>query len=369
MRRLALVVVGVVLTAWGCAQLLGIEEAELRQDAGGTGSGGAPGSGGAITAGSGGATVASSGGAAAGGGRQGSGGSVGTGGGGAVGTGGAGAGSGGRSGATGGAPSGSGGRPGTGGQSGGGGRPPGTGGAATGGTATGGAGTGGAGTGGSPPACPPPYAAVISDFTESGIAQVNQRENRNGLWFVGVESGSLGTIDPAGTPEGFLTDTAMGPCTATSFRVKATGITGWGVAIGTNLSTEPVAPYRHRPVDASGYSGVRAWMKCARATSRVTFAVLDVNTDPNAVGSTCTDPRGCSGHGVWDETVGTAWRPVEIVFATAVQHPFGTGPAVPRATPSKLTMIQVAIEAIYEGTPPTPRPNDFECWIDDVHFF
>jgi hypothetical protein len=273
------------------------------------------------------------------------------------------------------------------------------GGTGTGGMVSGGSGGRGAGSGGAPgtggactvpmgtsPYCPRRCEEVLSDFTAGNPAKSNVEGGFPGWWWFTVYEGAAppeppnpGTLTPrkddaAGIPRDTTTG---GPCSGPgSLRQAAAGVTGWGVAIAVSLAMDQMVATaagtqaKHGYYDASRYAGVRAWMKCTNEVTEVAMMVLDGNTDFDAPAPTCASYASCTPFGTWNNTVDTTWKLLTVDFASAIQEPDRTGATVvPAIDKARLTMLQVQVQTRWNQTTMTGDPNNFDCWIDDVHFY
>jgi hypothetical protein len=182
------------------------------------------------------------------------------------------------------------------------------------------------------------------------------------------EPPNTGSTVPPKSGMGLTRDTTMGyTCSGLgSLRVQATMITGYGVGIATNIVPDVGAD--HGQYDASAYAGLRAAMYCATETKSVNIKIPDGNTDFDAPMPMCGSYADCVAHGSWGNVVGPTWQVIDVKFATAVQNPGQTPvPMIPNIDKSRLTAIQVQIDAQYVSG--VAQPLSFDCYIDDVHFY
>jgi hypothetical protein len=239
---------------------------------------------------------------------------------------------------------------------------------------------GGDGGGGGTPdgggACPAAV-DVVSDFSNGTTAGVNAVPPRMGGWYLyyqgdgsnTAEPANTGTTVPPKTTGGLPRDTTMGytACSGPgSLRVQAMAITGWGVGIATNIV--PDASGKHGQYNASEYAGLRAAMYCATETKHVNLKIPDGNTDFDAPSPMCASYADCVAHGSWNNTVKNEWQLIDVKFATATQNPNQTAvPPIANIDKTRLTAIQVQIDADYVSG--VAQPINFDCYIDDVHFY
>jgi hypothetical protein len=242
------------------------------------------------------------------------------------------------------------------------------------------------------PDCPIGMDDLISDFTSNNA--IYPTDGRQGGWYV--------YGDPAGTFDPPKVDTAPYPIDATtgnptcsgpgSLRLKATGFTGFGAAMGTDFKPRlpgidggvgPKGTY-----DASKYRGVAFWAKSAAPLKFVQVKFPDVNTDVDAPSPVCilnpNSQSNCSPYlvkfgvaadaGTTDfskyanDQIDMTWRRFEILFADTKQDADNPGlvPADDKLDVAHLLGMAIQVNADFSTTPPTA--NDFELWIDDVQF-
>jgi hypothetical protein len=243
--------------------------------------------------------------------------------------------------------------------------------------------------------CPVGTDDLISDFaTSNGIYAT---DGRQGGWY--VYGDTFGTFDPPkveGAPYPIDLTTGNPNCSgAGSLRLKATGFTGFGAAMGTDF--KPRAPADGGTLgpkgtyDASKYRGVAFWAKAAAPMKFVQVKFPDVNTDTEAPAHenpTCilnaASAMNCSPYLVRlgepvdggtagfekyaNVTIDTTWRRIEILFADTKQDPTNPGykPTPDQLDVKRLLGMAIQVNANF-GTVP-PSANNFELWIDDVQF-
>jgi hypothetical protein len=231
-------------------------------------------------------------------------------------------------------------------------------------------------------ACVPAIArasSVVSNFT--GNTAVLPNEGRMGGWYVYFEGDAdaahpnnfFERLDPRKTTGSPPADgTAGGPCSGPgSLRQKGTGVSGWGVRLGTDLAPKTTSRKKGFFNAVSyGYRGLRVWARCAAPTPHAQVLLASGDTDFDAPAPLCTSYADCSFHGVHELTIGAAWQPIDVAFATAIQNPdpavFAT--VIPTLDATRITSVHIGILANRDAAG-TVTPNDFECWFDDVHFY
>jgi hypothetical protein len=244
--------------------------------------------------------------------------------------------------------------------------------------------------------CPVGTDDLISDFTtDNGIAA---SDGRRGGWY--VYGDTFGTYDPPKIDgAAYPIDTTVGnpSCSGPgSLRLKATGFTGFGAAMGTDFKPRtatdaagglgPKGTY-----NASAYRGIAFWAKSAAPMKLVQVKFPDVNTDteaPDHENPTCilnaASAMNCSpylvkfgdpadaGAGEFAKysnvQIDTGWKRFEVLFADTKQDPTNPGykPTPDKLDVTRLLGMAIQINADFSTTPPTA--NNFELWIDDVQF-
>jgi hypothetical protein len=217
--------------------------------------------------------------------------------------------------------------------------------------------------------CPATAAASISNFSSGSYAAVNLSGGQGWYLFYDQVGGNLyPPYDPAGVPR--ETDDEGGPCSGpgTLFQ-QGQEVGGAGVGFVAQLAPQVGDKHGYFNAQSYGYSGIRAWMKCTGDTDNVHFVVTDANTDFNAPMPMCTSYDNCVGHGVWGYTVpGRWWQKLELDFMYARQDSNRPGIITSTLDPTRLTTVSIKVDAYYDDQG-TPSPNDFSCWLDDIHFY
>jgi len=247
--------------------------------------------------------------------------------------------------------------------------------------------------------CPMGTDDLISNFdTNNGITATD--DGRRGGWYVYGDTN--GTFDPPkieGAPYPIDMTTGNPNCSgAGSLRLKATGFTGFGAAMGTDFKPRqavdggdggalgPKGTY-----DASKYRGIAFWAKSAAPLKFVQVKFPDVNTDTEAPpheNPTCIlnaasvmncspylvrfgDPAdaGAGEFAKYSNTqINSTWKRFEVLFADTRQDPNNPGY---KPTPDKLDttrLLGMAIQVNADFTTTPVSANNFELWIDDLEF-
>lgn len=241
--------------------------------------------------------------------------------------------------------------------------------------------------------CPVGTDDLISDFTTDN--SIAASDGRQGGWY--VYGDPMGTFDPpkvAGAA--YPIDATMGNTACSgpgSLRLKATGFTGFGAAMGTDFKPRQAADGGAMPpkgiYDASKYRGVAFWARSAAPVKLVQVKFPDVNTDTEAPPHdtdncilNAASRMNCSPYLVKfgepaattvfpkysNAQIDSTWRRFEVLFADTKQDPTNPG-FIP--TPDKLDvtrMLGMAIQVNADFSKTPPAANDFELWIDDVQF-
>jgi hypothetical protein len=141
--------------------------------------------------------------------------------------------------------------------------------------------------------------------------------------------------------------------------------------------------------DASKYKGVSFWAKSTAPLTGVQVSFPDIYTD-GAADPTLVDPNASRCAYVGGSTINcspylvkfgdsafpayknyqidTTWKRFDIYFADTKQDPYNTGILGPGdvLTVQHLTAMAIQVNATYVNG--SPKPNDFEIWVDDINF-
>jgi hypothetical protein len=257
-------------------------------------------------------------------------------------------------------------------------------------------GSGGPGVDGGPITnCPIGTDDLISSFDSTN--GIEPSDGRQGGWYVYGDAN--GTFDPKkieGAPYPVDMDNGNPNCSgAGSLRLKATGFTGFGAAMGTDFKARLAGPDGglgpKGTYDASKYRGVAFWAKAGAPLRFVQVKFPDVNTDseaPDHEVSTCilnpfselncspylvkfaepTDAGAIQFPKYTHTQITTTWKRFEVLFADTQQDLTNAGykPTPDKLDVTRLLGMAIQVNADFSTTPPTA--NDFEVWIDDVQF-
>lgn len=241
--------------------------------------------------------------------------------------------------------------------------------------------------------CPVGADDLISDFTTDN--SIAASDGRQGGWY--VYGDPMGTFDPPKIDgAAYPIDATMGNSACSgpgSLRLKATGFTGFGAAMGTDFKPRQVADGGAMPpkgiYDASKYRGVAFWAKSAAPVKLVQVKFPDVNTDTEAPPHetdncilNAASRMNCSPYLVkfGEPTattvfpkysaaqIDTTWRRFEVLFEDTKQDPTNPGfiPTPNKLDVTRLLGMAIQVNADFSTMPPTA--NNFELWIDDVQF-
>ena len=253
--------------------------------------------------------------------------------------------------------------------------------AGAGGSASGGSGAGGATGSGSDLKCTDPVygavtipaSAVISDFENNSLMPYATDGRAAGTvegwrgWATGGDA-----FNPESSPNTFKIDTSVhGPCsTKGALHVTSTGPdqNGASAAIGIDVMGR-TADNKKQSWDASKYTGVGFWAKCASDLPFAFFKTVDGNQDGDMPSATCSysnSPK-CVQHGVKNAVITKDWTYYKLYFDQVLQDPNG-GDFTPAAFDrSKFVAFQVLVNP-YSPRQGAPSANKFDCYIDDLHF-
>ena len=260
-----------------------------------------------------------------------------------------------------------------------------------------GGGTGMVGAGGAPVVCPPAMSDdLISDFKMDNSLYAST-DGRQGGWY--VYSDGKGTFDPAVVENtAYAIDAANGNtnCSgAGSLRVKGTGFSLWGAALGTDfkpradvaLGMTAAGKGYKQTYDATKYRGVAFWAKSSMPLKNVAVKFPDFYQDNEAqsesVGCILTSGSkyNCSPYLVMlgsanaafmkyaNHKIDTTWKRFEVLFEDAKQDTGNPGwVEAPGDKLNKDKLVGLAIQINADYSSGSPKANDFEIWIDDVEF-
>jgi hypothetical protein len=178
--------------------------------------------------------------------------------------------------------------------------------------------------------------------------------------------------NPEKSPNTFKVDaSAHGPCSSKgALHITSTGpdkqnaYAAFGVDVMGRTSDQ-----KKQSWDASKYTGVGFWAKCASDLPFAFMKVVDGNNDGDMPSATCSyssEPK-CAQHGLKNAVITKDWTYYKLYFNEVLQDPNG-GNFTPKAfDPKKFVAFQVNIN------PFSPRSgaasaNKFDCYVDDVHF-
>jgi hypothetical protein len=183
---------------------------------------------------------------------------------------------------------------------------------------------------------------------EDGDDTICLDEGRVGQWYTFNDGTGVQTPPPGVTANPSRIPGGRG---ASRFAMHTFGLgcTGWGDGIGLNLNNASDASIT--PYDASGYSGIRFWV---RGTGMTHLVVPEVGTAARKDGGSCTQQCGDSSGKLVD--LYPAWKQVTIPFSDLSQLGLGTwAPFLSK----RLLAIQFLI----------PCEGAFDLWIDDIAFY
>jgi hypothetical protein len=269
---------------------------------------------------------------------------------------------------------------------------------------------GGGGTGGGNAGCPANMDDLISDFGSDN--SLHAADGRQGGWY--TYGDDRGMFTPA---SGFTVELLEGNPNCSgggSLHVKGTGFSMWGAATGVDFKPRPSdgdGGYADKMVyDASKYRGIAFWAKAAAPVSGVQVSFPDIYTDGGAPPHDMPDPfdasapplcmassptckcvytagapNNCSPYlvqfgrkgdaaadvlfsGYSNHQIDTTWKRFQVLFVDTRQDPGNGGYHTPadKLTVDKLTAMAIQINADYSTG--VARANDFDIWLDDVHF-
>jgi len=252
--------------------------------------------------------------------------------------------------------------------------------AGSGGSAAGGSGGGSTGASGDLKCTDPlygdvtiPASAIISDFENNSLMPYAS-EGRAAGTVEGWRGWATGTAsaNPETAPNVFKIDTSVhGPCsTKGALHITSSGpaTSGDSVAIGIDVMGR-TSDNKKQSWDASKYTGVGFWAKCASDLPFTFFKTVDANQDGDMPSATCSysnSPK-CVQHGVKNAVITKDWTYYKLYFDQVLQDPNG-GTFTPAAfDKSKFVAFQALINP-YSPRSGSPSANKFDCYIDDVHF-
>jgi hypothetical protein len=239
------------------------------------------------------------------------------------------------------------------------------------------------------PECAVADADLIADFTmDNGLHPVSGRSG--GFYVYGDSSGAFDP--PKNGDAAYPIDAANGNTTCSgpgSFRVKATGFSQWGAAMGADFV--PKDGTHKGTYDASQYKGVSFWAKAGAPLTGVQVGFPDVYSDAaadpstlDATTSSCVYVAGannnCSPYlvkfgdpafpGYAAAQIDTAWKHFYVLFSDTRQDPNNLGfhrMNIDAPDVQHLTGMAIQVNAKYD-TKGVASANDFELWVDDIAF-
>ena len=224
-----------------------------------------------------------------------------------------------------------------------------------------------------------PAINMVSDFeTDSLFPFAQDGRGTGGAWYafavddVNDANGELTTpsvVNPKHATNSFKVDTTQhGPCSKNgALRVSSPGkagmdsYTGFGIDFVARTSARKKQTY-----DASKYTGIGFWAKCAKDAQFVYFKTTDAAQDADISPPPCTYAAGtCNQYGIKNTVITKDWTYYKVYFAEALQDPngknFGSG-----VDKSKLTAFQIYVSPLRPRSG-SPQANPFDCHVDDVH--
>ena len=246
---------------------------------------------------------------------------------------------------------------------------------------------------------------LIADFAKDN--GLNPADGRQGGFYVYGDLSLAGQFDPPNVKcQAYPIDTTKGnpQCSGPgSFHVKASGWGVWGAALGTDFVPKIMIDAGvcsddigfKGTYDASKYKGISFWAMATAPLTGVQVILKDVYTDgqatfaglpdaPDGGITSCVyapDPKSnCSPYLVkfgadpqffpayQDSQIDTTWKRFDVFFADTLQDRYNVGfhTAADKLDVAHLTGMAIQVNATFGG--PTPVPNDFEIWVDDVNF-
>jgi hypothetical protein len=186
----------------------------------------------------------------------------------------------------------------------------------------------------------------LIDDLEDGNALAAPFDGRNGSWFVGkAEHATIEIPNGAAKPSA---GGAPGSKHGMHFAGKTDTSDPWGAAVGVNLLANGGF------YDASKYAGIAFKIKSAKPGLDVRLKLLDANTHPD--GGQCS--KECFNAFGRELILGTEWQDVSLMWSELTQQSDWGNPRPPMIAANKLKDVEWQI---WPG-------NDFDIWIDDVHF-
>jgi hypothetical protein len=217
-----------------------------------------------------------------------------------------------------------------------------------------------------------PSYAVISDFEDNSLMP-KQSEGRGANSPEGWRGwASDNAFNPESPPNNFKIDPSVhGPCSSKG----ALHITSAGpdklnayAAFGVDVMGR-TADKKKIPWDASKYTGVGFWAKCANDLPFAFLKLIDGNQDGDMPSATCSyssTPK-CVQHGIKNAVLTKDWTYYKLYFDEVLQDPNDASYTPKAFDKSKFLAFQVHVNPFSPRTG-VPSANKFDCYVDDVHF-
>jgi hypothetical protein len=227
-----------------------------------------------------------------------------------------------------------------------------------------------------------PAANVISDFESNSLYQYVQEGRGMGAepWYayavddVNNATGEVQTpsiVNPKNAANHFAIDSAVhGPCsTKGALRVSSPGKAGSGsyAGFGIDFMARTGAARKKQTYNASKYTGVGFWAKCAKDLQFAFFKAPDGAQDADLDPAPCSySANTCNQYGIKNAVITKDWTYYKLYFSELLQDPngknFGSG-----VDKTKLTAFQIHVNPLSPRNG-SPQANAFDCYLDDVHF-
>ena len=228
-----------------------------------------------------------------------------------------------------------------------------------------------------------PAANVISDFETNTLLQYVQAGRGAGAdpWYayavddtnVNGEMSVPGPTNPKNAANNFKVDSSQhGPCsTKGALHVSSPGKAGSSsyAGFGIDFMARTTATVRKKKTyDASAYTGVGFWAKCASDLQFAYFKAPDGSQDADMDPAPCSYSAApyCNQYGIKNSIITKNWTYYKLYFSELLQDPNGAN-FTTSVDKANLTAFQIHVN------PFSPRggnaaANPFDCYIDDVHF-
>ncbi len=232
-----------------------------------------------------------------------------------------------------------------------------------------------------------PGLQVISDFeTDSLYQYVQDGRGQDALPWYAYASGDTndqynimqtpGPLNPLSSANKFEVDPSVhGPCSSKG----ALHITSPGpatssdyVGFGIDFMARPLPTKKKLAYDGSKYTGVGFWAKCSKdlqfAFAKVVDAAQDADIDPSVIASPCSYSSGaiCNQYGIKNTVIAKDWTYYKLYFSELLQDPNGST-FTDGIDSKKLIAFQIHINP-FSPRSGSPSANQFDCYVDDVHF-